>query len=178
MLRIVASIITLEHHFQALEQTPDPYRPAACPHCGAGRVWRHSHYLRKADRRAGCRASRNPVPIRRYVCAHCRHTCSRLPLCIAPRRWHDWTVQEAALSPCLDGASLRQSSRLTGIPRRTVRRWWQWLDKRSTAFAFFLRSRFPDLGKSADGPPFWRQVLARFALGPAMAWLDRDLDVP
>jgi hypothetical protein len=59
-----------------------------------------------------------------------------------------------------------------------VRRWRDWLHSRSDTFAFFLRNRFADLGRSAQGSRFWRAVLDRMSLAHAMAWLDRDLVVP
>jgi hypothetical protein len=87
-------------------------------------------------------------------------------------------VQQAVVRSLLCGVSLHGCSRCTGLARRTVRRWRDWLHERSDTFAFFLRSRFPDWGRSADGCPFWRAVLQRMSLADAMAWLDRDLIVP
>jgi len=45
-------------------------------------------------------------------------------------------------------------------------------------FMFHLRGHWPELGRTADGPPFWRQVLARPGLAQAMACLDRVMAVP
>ena len=145
MNRIVASITTLEQHIETIKQTPDLYRPPSCPHCGIKIVWRHGHYPRKADRRPLVEDSLNPVPILRYCCSACRRTCSRLPLCIAPRRWHDWSVQQSVLERLLNGISPHGAG--TTIPdRRTIGRWWHWLQERSPTFAFHLRSRLPELG--------------------------------
>ena len=36
----------------------------------------------------------------------CRRTCSRLPLCIAPRRWYDWALQQVVLQNLFDGNAL------------------------------------------------------------------------
>jgi hypothetical protein len=178
MLRIVTSITTLEHHCNAVRQTPDIYRPPVCPHCGLKVLWRHGHYHRKADRGQHDGPSMNPISVCRYCCAGCQRTCSRLPLCIAPRRWYDWAVQHSVLWLLLSGCSVHNCSRCTCIERRTVRRWRDWLHSRSDSFAFFLRNRFADLGRSAQGSPFWRTVLDRMSLAQAMAWLDRDLVVP
>jgi len=178
MQRIVSSITTLEQHCNAVSQTPEVYRPSACPHCGLKVLWRHGHYYRKADRRQHGEPSLNPVPICRYCCSGCRHTCSRLPLCIAPRRWHDWVVQQGVLLLLLSGCSLHRCSRCTRLERRTVRRWRDWLHARTDTFAFFLRNRFPEWGRSADGALFWRAVLKQMPLAEVMAWLDRDLIVP
>lgn len=78
----------------------------------------------------------------------------------------------------LNGASLRQASRLAGIARHTARRWWQWLQERSLDFSFILRSRFPELGRGGDELAFWRLCLAAMPLAEAMAWTDREVAVP
>ncbi len=178
MHRIVSTITSLEQHFHAVQQSPDVYRPSRCPHCGLGVLWRHGCYHRKADR-SRCRArSRNPVPIRRFCCAECRRTCSRLPLCIAPRRWYDWAVQQVVLQHLLRGCSLHRCSHACCIDRRTVRRWRDWLSARGETFIFVLRSRFPEWGRGIDAQGFWRTALGDMSLANAMAWLDRDLIVP
>ena len=61
-------------------------------------VWRHGHYRRKTDREGQEGVYLDPVPIPRFYCRHCQATCSRLPGCIAPRRWYSWLVQQAVLA--------------------------------------------------------------------------------
>ena len=122
-------------------------------------LWGHGCYYRKADRGRYPGPSRNPVPILRYCCPGCSRTCSRLPLCIAPRRWYDWAVQQQVLQFLLNGYALHCCSRCTFLDRRTVRRWRDWLNTCSETFMFFLRSRFPEWGRSVDQPSFWRLVL-------------------
>ncbi|MEF8721097.1 MAG: hypothetical protein V5B30_00250 [Candidatus Accumulibacter delftensis] len=123
MQRIVAGIDTIEQHLEAVRQTPEVYRPPCCPHCGLKILWSHGHYERKADRRAG-QVSLNPIPICRYCCSGCRRTCSRPPACIAARRWHDWSVQQAHLERLLRERA--DQRRALGSPpdRRTAGRWW------------------------------------------------------
>ncbi len=58
--------------------------------------------------------------------------------------------------------------------RATLRRWWKWLAVRSEDFAFHLRSRFPELGRTPDWQAFWRACLDRMPWSEAMAWLDRN----
>ncbi len=176
MDRIVGSISSLAQHLIAVVTDPEQYRPAACPHCGCAGVWRHGCYRRKADRSTD--GALNPVPVLRFLCRVCVRTCSRLPACIAARRWFDWAVQQAVLLLLLGGASLRHCERCSGRDRRTVRRWRDWLQERSERFAFFLRSRFPELGRWADFESFWRHVIEDVSLQQAMVWLDRELDVP
>ncbi|MBK9442558.1 MAG: hypothetical protein IPN53_15175 [Comamonadaceae bacterium] len=45
----------------------------------------------------------NPVPILRYLCNACKHTCSRLPACIAPRRWFDLGHAATGFADAADG---------------------------------------------------------------------------
>jgi len=141
-------------------------------------MWRHGCYHRKADRGAGAGESLNPVPVLRFLCRACERTCSRLPACIAPRRWYDWFVQQAVLLLLLSGGSVCHCARCTSRDRRTVRRWRDWLRERSEQFAFFLRSRLPELGRLPEFESFWRNVIDGLSLQKAIAWLDRDLVVP
>ena len=117
MQRIVAGIDTIKQHLEAIKQTPEAYRPPCCPHCGLKILWQHGHYERKADRRAG-QDSLNPVPICRYCCSGCRRTCSRLPACIAPRRWYDWSVQQAVLAQGVSGSPHRAGAHGAAPERR------------------------------------------------------------
>ena len=174
MQRIVPAILSLPQHRAALERQPVIYRPSACPHCGLARLWGHGGYVRKADRRPEPSGSMNPVLIPRFFCQGCRQTCSRLPECIAPRRWYDWAVQQVVLLWLLSGGSVHQAAVQGGVDRHTVRRWWAWLRERSEAFGFWLRTRFPDLGRAVDWSGFWRGCLAAMPLSRAMAWLDRE----
>ena len=178
MNRILASLRTLEQHVEAIAQNPEVYRPLACPHCGAGGLWCHGCYERQADRRPGNRVSLNPVRVLRFLCPPCERTCSRLPACIPPRRWHAWAVQQLVLLLLLGGNSLQHCADFAGCDRRTVGRWRDWLPVRGESFAFFLRSRFPELGRVGDDALFWRNVIDSLSLEQAMAWLDHDLIVP
>ena len=179
MHRILASVTTLEQHLIAVAATDgDIYRPVACPYCGVGGLWRHGCYYRKADRKGDASKSVNPVPVLRYLCPPCERTCSRLPLCIAPRRWYDWAVQQVVLALLLAGCSVHHCCNCTGRARSTVRRWRDWLSSRSEEFCFYLRSRFPELGRHADRDAFWRNVIEGMSLGVAMACLDRHMVVP
>ena len=91
MHRIVASITTLEQHLDAVRTNADAYRPDACPHCGVGGLWGHGCYYRKGERCTGG-ATRELVPVLRFLCRGCIRTCSRLPLFICPRRWYCWAM--------------------------------------------------------------------------------------
>ena len=125
MYRILASITSLEQHAQALAGDSEAYRPTACPRCQRSGLWRHGFYERKADRRVGVSIdeSLNPVAVPRFLCPACARTCSRLPACIAPRRWYDWAVQQLVLLILVAGCSVHRCAFCTGRERHTVRRW-------------------------------------------------------
>ena len=178
MHRIVANVTSLAQHLSLLVHDPDLYRPRACPHCGVGKLWRHGCYQRKVARDSCAHAARDPVAIPRFRCRSCRRTCSRLPACIAPRRWYDWVVQQALLHALAGGASLHAAARSGAVDRHTARRWRHWLAARGATFAFFLQSRFPDWGRVEDSAAFWRNSLGERSLPELMAWLDHDLIVP
>ena len=178
MHRMVAGILSLSQHLSAVHSTPDLYRPACCPSCGQGRVWHHGHYVRKSDRSAAPGQARCLVPILRFRCAGCGRTCSRLPGFLSPRRWYAWAVQQVALLCVLLGSSLRQGAARSGVARSTVRRWQTAWWERSPVFAFHLRTRFPDLGRTVDSTAFWCACLDQISLAAAMTWLDREVDVP
>jgi len=121
----------------------------------------------------------NPVSIPRLFCQGCRQTCSRLPECVAPKRWYGWALQQVVLLCLLGGGSLHQAAAQGGVDRHTVRRWWGGLRERSETFSFWLRSRFPELGRAVDFAGFWRACLASMPLSRAMAWLDlAEMAVP
>jgi hypothetical protein len=174
MYRIVPAITSLQQHLDSLEREPVVYRPARCPHCGLAGLWGHGCYDRKADRRPGEAGALNPIPIPRFFCQGCLKTCSRLPECVAPRRWYDWALQQLVLLRLLGGGSLHQGSVLSGLDRRTIRRWWTWLGSRTDAFGMCLRARFPELGRAVDGGGFWQGCWQAMPLSQAMAWLDRE----
>lgn len=172
MYRIVPAFLSLEQHLRAVVTTPQSYRPDRCPHCGGACLWGHGCYCRKADRSED--GLLNPVPVPRFLCPSCNRTCSRLPLCICPRRWYGWALQQLVLSLLLIGASLRRVTTVTGLGYDTVRRWWRWLCEHHQRFAFGLCSRFAELGRTADLRAFWLTCLRGMPLCRAMAWLDGD----
>jgi transposase-like protein len=172
MHRIVFAFPTLEQHLRAVTTTPQSYRPDHCPHCGFGCLWGHGCYDRKADR--GANGDLNPVAVPRFRCPSCRHTCSRLPLCICPHRWYGWALQQQVLQLLIAGASLRRTASIFALGYHTVRRWWRWLATGHENFAFHLRSRFAPLGRSVDLGGFWLACFRQIPLCDAMAWLDHD----
>ena len=172
MHRIVFAFLTLEQHLRAVITTPQSYRPDRCPHCDFSCLWGHGYYERKADRRT--EGDLNPVVVLRFQCPSCRRTCSRLPLCICPRRWYGWALQQQVLQLLIAGASLRRAAVIFALGYHTVRRWWRWLATEHDNFSFHLRSRFASLGRSAGFTAFWLASVQLMPLCEAMAWLDHD----
>ena len=85
-----------------------PVRAAAWPDCGDTAA-----YYRKGERSTGG-ATREPVPVPRYLCPGCIRTCSRLPSFMSPRRWYCWAVQQVVLLLLLSGVSLNDCCGCTG----------------------------------------------------------------
>jgi transposase-like protein len=179
MARIVPGIDSVEQHLKCLEDDPEAYRPERCPHCGKAGIHRHGHYERNAPRGEGLAFTLSPLFIPRFLCPHCRSTCSRLPACVPPWRQYLWKAQQVVLERLLAGTSRREVARACSPSRRTVGRWWRWLKARFAEHSFQLRSRFADLGRAVNLPTFWHACFARMALSEAMAWLEHDgVDVP
>lgn len=179
MFRIVKAIATLQEHLEKWALTPQDYRPKQCPRCGLAGLWGHGHYDRKADRGTG---TLNPIPIPRFFCRGCRGTCSRLPSCIAPRRWYLWSVQQAVLMSLLCGISLDECATRwasLGPAASTMRRWWRWLRTHHELFSFHLRTHQPEWGRAAQWREFWQRALQDEPLRELMAYLDgQGLSVP
>ncbi|MBK6637439.1 MAG: hypothetical protein IPG34_06980 [Rhodocyclaceae bacterium] len=178
MQRIVAGIMTLAQHERALAQTPEIYQPGCCPHCGIKIVWKHGCYYRKADLCHRGEASHNPVPILRYCCSVCKRTCSRLPECIAPRRWYNWLLQQLWLRAVLEAAASPPAPDGPSPAPRTVGRWADWLRERTGELRLALTSRFAELGRLGNDPEFWLGVFEGLGLSRAMAWCDGEMSVP
>lgn len=79
----------------------------------------------------------------------------------------------------LAGCSIRYASSLIGVGRSTGRRWWNWLKGQSDRFAFYLKDRFPNLGRTSDLRDFWVRYFEGGSLSFAMVILDgADVGVP
>jgi len=114
---------------------PDPAAPAPS---ATDAAWptrsdrRHIQRPFQAQRRRAVFAKGMPFSlgallIPRFCCQRCRSTCSRLPLCLAPRRQYWWRTQQGVFEMLLAGASIREVARRLRQSRRTVGRRWQWL---------------------------------------------------
>ena len=178
MRRIIIGITSLEQHLQTLSQNREVYRPHSCPHCGFGTIWVHGSYQRKADRISVGEGNLNPIPIPRYFCAGCERTCSRVPECIAPRRWYNWIVQAVYLRAVMRETQPEGGASSLHPTRRTIGRWWNWLCECGTVFRFHLSSRFAELGRLGGELDYWCQVLETMGLSRAMAFVNQEMRVP
>lgn len=178
MHRIVPDVQTLEQHLARCFSDPQSYRPEACPACGLADPWAHGSYTRKADRQAEAGGQRQLMAIPRFICSNpqCRRTCSRLPSCIAPRRWYLWALQQTVLLQLLAGRSLLavagDFAPGCGPVRSTLRRWHAWLEGAPASWVFHLKSRFAQLARYGDGLAFWVGSLRALGLAQAMTALD------
>lgn len=149
-----------------------PFRPSKCGYCGKAGLRCHGFRERKADRENHCEDSLNPVLIPRFFCKHCRRTCSVLPNCISPRRWYLWSVQQLVLSLDILEHSLRYIASKTPPVRSTIARWELRLRTMFPIHSLHLKSRAPDLGRSAESfCIFWKACLAQMSLSDAMFWI-------
>jgi len=179
MRRIIIGITSLEQHLQTLSENREVYRPHLCPHCGFGKLWDHGNYDRKADRISVGKENMNPIPIPRYLCAGCERTCSRVPECIAPRRWYNWIVQAVYLRAVMRETQLEGEASASSHPtRRTIQRWWNWLRECGPVFRFHLSSRFAELGRVGGECGYWCHVIETMGLSRAMAFINQEMCVP
>ena len=179
MALILPAICSLVEHIKTLQSNPEAYRPECCPGCDKAGLWCHGHYTRQAERENSGQQSLNPVPIPRFFCPHCKHTCSVLPECIPPRRWFLWLTQQAALALLLSGHSIYHVSEKLPPAWGTIKHWQQrWLEC-FQLHRFHLCSQHPDLGRYSEFKPFWNACLKRFSLSSIMVFLnEKGLCVP
>jgi len=174
MNRIVPDIDTLEQHCHELTHNPERYRPERCPACGLSGVWCHGSYDRTPDRGLESRGKFNPVSIPRYLCRKCGVTCSRLPSCIAPRRWYTWCVQQPVLLAVLMSESMYSVSQRFMPSRETIRRWITWLYRDDRRYRFFLSIHFADLGRCPEWSSYWHGAMTAMGLDQLMTCLDNQ----
>ena len=175
MSLILPGIFSLVQHFMTLRRDPEAYRPERCP-CGHARVWCHGCYTRKPDRKDLGELSLNPVPIPRFYCPACGHTCSMLPECIPPRSWYLWEIRQVIFLLLLAGNSLRRTHNSNGsrASRNTIRRWWRRFQDCYPTFSSHLRVHFPCLGRQAGFTGFWLALLRLRHLSTAMVLLHQE----
>ncbi len=173
-------MFSIAFYFKTLKEYKDyvvqhgssKFRPSRCLTCGKCWLRCHGHYYRKADRENNSENSLNPIPVFRFYCPSCQHTCSVLPQCIPPRRWYLWTVQQLALLLITLEHSLRYIANQVTPARSTIGRWDNRFKNMFQLHALHLRSKFPELGVSANMfSTFWKACLSKMSLSEAMLWV-------
>jgi hypothetical protein len=165
---IVSEITDLNQYLSVLNEAVESLRPKCCIHCGMANPRHHGHYDRKADRENPKSTSLNPIPILRFYCPHCKHTCSVLPECIPPRRWYLWSVQHMVLLLLALGNSLRAVASRASPSRSTCRRWWNRLQDRFLKHRDALCAKISELGQAIGFNDFWSRCFAKMPLSRAM----------
>ncbi len=168
MRPILTGITSLTQHLLTLLFFPDAYRPKQCPNCGKNKLWHHGRYYRQPDRNSPAKKSLNPMPILRFKCPECRHSCSVLPECIPPKRWYLWEIQQVVTGFVASGGSIRAAAREFCMHRSTVQRWLQRFKEQFLLHADAIKTISPDLGQFSEFTTFWRHCLQRMRLSQAM----------
>jgi hypothetical protein len=65
-----------------------------------------------------------------------------------------------------------------GPARRTIARWWGWLQECGPVFRFHLSSRYAELGRLGEELDYWCHVIETMGLSRAMAFVNRETRVP
>jgi len=173
MSGILAGITSLVQHVHHLNSNHNDYRPDQCFNCHKAGLWKHGCYGRTADQNKNNKENMNPVLVPRFICPHCRKTCSTLPECIPPRRWYLWTIQQVILLALLVGESLPPRNLSQHPGRATILRWWNWFQEKFVLHAGILRSNDPELGRFPEFREFWQACLTKMSLSKAMYLLHK-----
>lgn len=155
MRPILSELLTFSQHLNALEHTPELYRPSHCLYCHKTVIWSHGVYYRKPDRLNNGKESQNDIPIPRFQCADCKHTFSTLPECIAPARWYPWVIQQWCLWLNLQGWSVKQLYQVFPMARSTISRWVNWLSDSFTRHHQILCAHNASMGYYSICTDFW-----------------------
>lgn len=162
MICILVGILSLSQYLATLQVV----QPRCCPHCGRAGVWKHGYYGRKSDRSKT--GELNPIPIRRFLCPHCKKTHSVLPECIPPKRWYMWDIQQSVLLKIISGESMRAVSRSEQPSLSTCKRWMERFKNQFLKQRDALSARVNELARLVDFESFWKNCLNQMSLGRAM----------
>jgi transposase-like protein len=168
MQQVLTGLLDLDEHLSKLSNNPNDFRPPNCPNCGLKGLWRHGVYHRKIQISSmQTESACGKIPIPRFRCSSCGHTCSVIPECVSPRRWYSWIVQQAVFNLLLAGNSLRATrkalSELMPAPPciSTINQWWSWLRSRYLTHQFHICNVAPVLRFQTSFENFWKTILAK-----------------
>lgn len=169
MRHIVPNIFSLMQHKLLFSLNPNYFKPPVCLACGSNKIGYHGCYWRKADRLRTGDGNLNPIPIPRFFCRHCRKTTSALPLCICPRRWYIWCLQQLVLLGFCYGNSIRKLSIQFKFSRKTISCWLNTWQLNFDIYDFHLKKHFPFLGYCSENfKTFWYKLLQHCSLAESM----------
>lgn len=172
MTGIISGILSLAQYLLIFNENPQHCNLETCPHCGKLGLWKHGVYHRKADRESTSQNSLNPVPISRFYCPSCNHTCSLLPECVPPLRWYLWHVQQFALAFFMSGVSFSKISNTIAPSRWTIGRWIKRFKGQFELHALHFKSKWPELGYRNAFNELWHTLLEKISLSTAMFFLN------
>lgn len=168
-------VLSLSQHLSDMRLSPESYRPKMCP-CGFSKLWFHGSYTRKFVQYDLGDLRLDPVPVLRFYCPDCKHTCSVLPECIPPRSWFLWKTRQVIFLLLLAGNSLDRTHASNGSPvsRDSIKRWWRHFRSEFSTYSFHLLTFFPCLGRHPELSDFWRTLLGLRSLSSAMLMLHQE----
>lgn len=173
MRLILADIISLSQHLEAIHNTPEQYKPNACPHCTYSNIWNHGSYTRKADRLK--EVGGKLIPILRFRCPSCNTTFSVLPECIPPRRWYLWVIQQTVLWCKFLGWSYDLLNEHFYSPTKgTISRWFQRMNDCFPQHHQGICSVHSVMGYFSNLAPFWLAWFKQNSLSSAMWEMNRQ----
>jgi len=76
------------------------------------------------------------------------------------------------------GAQPEGTASLPNPARRTVGRWWGWLQEYGPVFRFHLSSRFAEFGRLGEQLDYWCHIFETMGLSRAMAFVNQEMRVP
>lgn len=127
MAQIIKEYRSLEQYQQTVHFNPDALKPDQCDHCGCEHLWCNGQYERAISGRDKNKTKAEAIDILRFKCSRCRIHYSVLPSIVSLLRWYLWCMQQWVLLMVLNGYSFCKASQIAGIDRRTVARWYAWL---------------------------------------------------
>ncbi len=130
MVQIIKNYTSLKKYQQTVKNNPEELKPNSCDICGCNNIWCNGLYERSISSRDKERNISEGVDILRFKCSKCKNHYSVLPSLIPLLRWYLWCMQQWVLSMILGGFSKSKAAEAANIDRRTVSRWYSWINNK------------------------------------------------
>ena len=128
MTQLIKEYATIDQYNQDVKEYPDNLKPKECNNCGCHHFWFNGHYERAISGRDQNKNHFDNVYIIRFKCSRCHDHYSILPSIIPLLRWYLWCMQQWVILLVLNGYSFYKAARTARVDRRTVSRWYYWLE--------------------------------------------------